>query len=70
MKQMTIHFIECEHDEDLREYLNDIHRSGMKIIDHELNYEAETADVIVKTDNESIRKFKETNSCGFSSLSC
>ena len=65
----TIHFVECEHDGDYQDYANDLGDSGAKIINHELNYEAETCDIFVEIEDIGafIEKFKKTDSIGFSS---
>ena len=47
-RKVTLCFYECEHDGDLNEYLDDIRESGGQVINSDLNYDAETADVEVE----------------------
>jgi hypothetical protein len=66
MKIIRIHFYECEHYGDLDNYKSDIIESGGRILNAELNYEAETAWVDVEIDETFMPKFKKTDACAFS----
>jgi len=52
---------------DLDRYLEDIYESGGKVLSSEINYDAETANVIVEiADVEAFnKKFVETETCEF-----
>lgn len=64
----TLYFYECEHNGDLDEYISDIVKSGGKILDKKINYEAETARVDVEIDETFAEKFRTTRAFGFSNL--
>jgi predicted enzyme related to lactoylglutathione lyase len=69
MKRTTIYFSECEHNGDLDEYIEDIEKSGGKVIHAAINTEEETAmcqvDII---DDDFAERFKKTNAYDFSNL--
>ncbi len=54
----TLHlrFYECEHDGDLQTYLEDVQKSGAKVLDHHLDTNAEEA--VVKLQIEDFQTFK------------
>ena len=66
----TISFSECEHDGDLGNYEDDLQNSGAKIISSTCDSESETGEVTIEVaDYEDFKKkFKETDSAGFSSI--
>ena len=68
MTNICIHFGECEHEGDLNRYMEDLTQSGAHVILHELNYEAETAEVHVeiKDKKDFLTRFKQTDSIEFS----
>ena len=70
MKDLRIEFSECEHDGDLRVYLNDLTESGAIILDSVIDDGEETALVNIRVVdvNDFLKKFKMTDSHGFSSL--
>ena len=52
----TAYFHECEHEGDLDNYIEDLHNSGATILNSDLNYEEETAEVEFAV--EDIENFK------------
>lgn len=54
-------FCECEHYGDLDNYEADIIASGGCVINRDLNYEEETATVLVTHSPDFWEKFKETD---------
>ena len=64
----VLYFSECEHDGDLDEYISDIVNCGGKVLDREINYDAETAKVEIEIDETFAEKFKQTNAFEFSNL--
>lgn len=68
MEKITIIFYECEHNGDLQSYIHDVVDSGGNVIDSEINYDAEKAEVLVEVNdkNEFFNKFFSTYACGFS----
>ena len=65
-----INFCECEHYGDLENCLDDLKSSGATILKSDLNSDEEEASVLIEVDdiNEFKKRFRETDSYGFSSL--
>ena len=68
--KVTLHFHECEHQGDLDNYLNDLMDSSATILTSEINYDEETAEVVVEVVAYGIflNIFEDTDSYEFSSL--
>lgn len=66
-KTFNLYFSECEHHEDFERYREDIIKAGGKIENVSLDFDEETADIIVLADNikEFQEKFSETESFDF-----
>jgi hypothetical protein len=67
MKTLTLEFYECEHGGDLNNYMEDIIECGGKIIDSDIDYEAEIGEVVVEVEDEKAfnKLFEETDSYDF-----
>lgn len=67
MKKLTLCFSECEHNEDLQNYMHDVRNSGATIISSRCDHENEIGVVEIEVaDVEAFKtKFKETDSHGF-----
>ncbi len=65
--RFRIDFRECEHDGDLDNYIYDIVESGGTVINKQIDYDEETAWVIVEADNKDdfFEKFEHTNAYDF-----
>ena len=66
--KIDIEFTECEHYDDLDNYLKDIVSSGGNIINSTVNFLAEIGIVSVECDSDFFDKFKKTSAYEFSSL--
>lgn len=69
----TIWFTECEHEGDMRNYIDDLYECGAVVVSSKLNSDAETCEIVVDFASEEkkdkfLETFKETDSYGFSSL--
>ena len=68
----TLKFYECEHENDLSHYKDDIIASGGKIISSRLsdNEDSETGVIVFEIEDKAafLVKFKVTDSYGFSNL--
>ena len=66
--KVTLEFYEVEHEEDLHNVEYDITCSGGTVLESNINFDAETAEILIEIDG-SIQdfrdKFKETESYGF-----
>lgn len=51
MARHILSFYEVEHDEDLDPILNDLEKSGAKILDTRINEDGETAEVTVEVED-------------------
>ena len=67
MERLSLSFYECEHNEDMEDYIYDIGSSGGIIIDQVLNEDAEYCTITFDIENKSdfITKFKKTDSFEF-----
>lgn len=67
--RLQITFYECEHGGDVGHYEADLRRSGAKIIESDLNIEAECCSIEFEVDDKTAFKeaFKDTDAFGFSS---
>jgi len=69
MTQETLIFSECEHEGDLDNYLDDIKKSGGKVLFSKINYQDESAEVVVEyEEDEFMEKFINTSAFQFSNL--
>jgi len=70
MNKGTILFSECEHNGDLDTYIEDLGNSGATILSSEVNGDSEEGRVEIQVEDtkEFLKKFKETDSYGFSHL--
>ena len=70
MKQMEIHFTECEHEGDFDQYASDLRNSGAQELSGSINYDTETCTICVSVEDEVLflDKFEETESFDFSNL--
>ena len=69
MTQETLIFSECEHEGDLDHYIDDITKSGGKVLMSKINYDTESAEVVVEyEEDEFLEKFINTNAFQFSNL--
>jgi hypothetical protein len=68
--KVNLEFHECEHNADLENYLSDLRDSGADIISSNLDYEEETAEVVIEVVAYGIflNIFEDTDSYEFSSL--
>lgn len=67
MVTLRLSFYECEHNEDMQNYISDMVNCGAKIINSELDTDDETCTIIysVEDQEEFINKFIETDSYEF-----
>jgi hypothetical protein len=67
MVTLRLSFYECEHNEDMQNYISDMVSCGAKIINSELDTDDETCMIIysVEDQEEFIKKFIETDSYEF-----
>ena len=70
MLRIKIVFSECEHSGDLENYLEDIQKSGGRVICSSVGDEEEVGEVIVDIEDKGLflAQFKTTDSFGFSNL--
>lgn len=70
MTVRTVTFAECEHSEDLSYYIEDLRRSGARVLDARVDQSAETACVRIEVADWDgfMNRFRETESWEFSSL--
>lgn len=47
-KTLSMSFYECEHEGDLDRYLRDLNRCGARVQNSSINFDAETAEVIIQ----------------------
>jgi len=68
--KVNLEFHECEHNTDLENYLSDLRDAGADIISSNLDYEEETASVVIEVVAYGIflNIFEDTDSYEFSSL--
>ena len=67
MATINLYFDECEHQDDLDEYLDDIRKSGGNPVNWSINHNEETANVTVEvTDrNKFFEEFRKTDAYDF-----
>lgn len=67
MKTITLTFYECEHEGDLDNYADDVRECGGKVIDSEINEDAEIGRLTVQVEDKAtfLAKFKETDAAQF-----
>lgn len=67
MVTLRLSFYECEHNQDMQNYISDMVNCGAKIINSELDSDDETCTIIysVEDQEEFIKKFIETDSYDF-----
>jgi hypothetical protein len=69
MTQKTLIFLECEHEGDLDNYLDDIKKSGGKVLLSRIDNDEVIAEVVVEyEEDEFMEKFINTNAFQFSNL--
>ena len=63
MVTLRLSFYECEHNQDMQNYISDMVNCGAKIINSELDTDDETCMIIysVEDQEEFIKKFIETD---------
>ena len=71
MINMRVIFYECEHDDDLERYEEDLQDSGALFMKSKIDHDAEEGVVSFQVEDkaEFLKRFEETDSYGFSSLS-
>ena len=64
---IRLSFCECEHVQDLKNYVDDVVSCGAKLIDGIIYYDDERGDVIAEVDDydDFVRRFKVTDSYDF-----
>lgn len=62
MKRILLSFYECEHNDDIAVYEEDIIESGGKIINSYVDTDLEQGLVIVEVDDSFMKIFKKTQS--------
>ncbi len=66
-KTLSLSFYECEHEGDLDRYIRDLNRCGARIRNSQINFDAETAEVIIEIPDFPAFKvaWQKTESAGF-----